>query len=179
MLLRRALYRWQMISVVVLPIWLAVGWAIFGGGGWGTLGLVLVVPIAFVVLGIVALLTNVRPTVRHERALSWIDVGVLTAWQLSIIATGFYGATATGFGVLAILLGIAAFWAAVWQLVTDGANRMKASMAEFERLAGEQQGGPASSSTGGATGTSNPGVRRPPFDDGSDDVIIIHEVRED
>ncbi|WP_157377049.1 hypothetical protein [Agromyces sp. Root1464] len=179
MLLRRALYRWQMISVVVLPIWLAVGWAIFGGGGWGTLGLVLVVPIAFVVLGIVALLTNVRPTVRHERALSWIDVGVLTAWQLSIIATGFYGATATGFGVLAILLGIAAFWVAVWQLVTDGANRMKASMAEFERLAGEQPGSSNGGSTSGAQGAAGPGARRPPFDDGSDDVIIIHEVRED
>jgi hypothetical protein len=168
-----------MIAVVVLPIWLAVGWAIFGGGGWGTLGLVLVVPIAFVVLGVVALLTNVRPTVRHERALSWIDVGVLSAWQLSIIGTGFYGATATGFGVLAILLGIAAFWVAVWQLVTDGAGRMKASMAEFERLAAEQPAASAGGSTGGAQGSAGPGSRRPPFDDGSDDVIVIHEVRED
>jgi hypothetical protein len=168
-----------MIAVVVLPIWLAVGWAIFGGGGWGTLGLVLVVPIAFVVLGVVALLTNVRPTVRHERALSWIDVGVLTAWQLSIIGTGFYGTTATGFGVLAILLGIAAFWVAVWQLVTDGANRMKASMAEFERLAGEQPSSSTGGSAAGAQGAAGSGARRPPFDDGSDDVIIIHEVRED
>ncbi|MGW9629206.1 hypothetical protein ACWGST_00730 [Agromyces sp. NPDC055520] len=173
MLLRRALYRWQLISIVVLPVWLAVGWAIFGGGGWGTLGLVIVVPVAFIVLGVVALLTNVRPTVRRERALSWIDVGVLTAWQLSIIGTGFYGASATTFGVLAILLAIAAFWVALWQLVTDGASRMKASMAEFERLAGEQQGGAA-----GANGQAGPGARRPPFDDGGDDVIIIHEVRE-
>ncbi|WP_157005949.1 MFS transporter [Agromyces laixinhei] len=182
MLLRRALYRWQMIAVVVLPVWLAVGWAVFGGGGWGTLGLVIVVPVAFVVLGVVVLLTNVRPTVRHERALSWIDVGVLTAWQLAIIGTGFYGASATLFGVLAILLGIAAFWVAVWQLVTDGANRMKASMAEFERLAGQQQGGAASGASPGSTGRkpgpAGPGVRRPPFDDGGDDVIIIHETRD-
>ncbi|MFB9309480.1 hypothetical protein ACFFRL_09760 [Agromyces hippuratus] len=179
MLLRRALYRWQMIAIIVLPVWLAVGWAIFGGGGWGTLGLVIVVPIAFIVLGIVALITNVRPTVRQERALSWIDVGVLTAWHLSIIGTGFYGPTATGFGVLAILLGIAAFWVAVWQLVTDGANRMKASMAEFERLAGEQPGASATGGPVGSAGATGPGARRPPFDDGSDDVIIIHEVRED
>jgi len=125
-----------------------------------------------------ALLTNVRPTVRQERALSWTDVGVLSAWQLSIIGTGFYGASATAFGVLAILLGIAAFWVAVWQLVTDGANRMQASMAEFERLAAEQPGAPASGASGGAAGSAGPGVRRPPFDDGGDDVIIIHEVRE-
>ncbi|WP_143231347.1 hypothetical protein [Agromyces cerinus] len=168
-----------MIAIIVLPVWLAVGWAIFGGGGWGTLGLVIVVPVAFIVLGIVALITNVRPTVRQERALSWIDVGVLTAWHLSIIGTGFYGATATGFGVLAILLGIAAFWVAVWQLVTDGANRMKASMEEFERLAGAQSGTATGGAPGGSAGTAGPGVRRPPFDDGGDDVIIIHEVRED
>jgi len=110
--------------------------------------------------------------------LSWTDVGVLSAWQLSIIGTGFYGASATAFGVLAILLGIAAFWVAVWQLVTDGANRMQASMAEFERLAAEQPGAPASGASGGAAGSAGPGVRRPPFDDGGDDVIIIHEVRE-
>ncbi|AWB95764.1 hypothetical protein DCE93_08895 [Agromyces badenianii] len=174
MLLRRALYRWQMIAVVVLPIWLAVGWALFGRGGWGTLGLVIVVPVAFVVLGVVALLVGVRPTVRQERALSWVDVGVLTAWQLSIVATGFYGASATLFGVLAILLAIAAFWVAVWQLVTDGANRVKASMAEFERLAAEPPG-PSSS---GPPPRSDLGLRRPPFDDGGDDVIIIHEVRD-
>jgi hypothetical protein len=179
MLLRRALYRWQMIAVVVLPVWLAVGWAVFGGGGWGTLGLVIVVPVAFLVLGVVALLTNVRPTVREQRALSWTDVGVLTAWQLSIIGTGFYGATATGFGVLAILLGIAAFWVAVWQLVTDGANRMKATMAEFERVAGQPAGSSTGSASTGPAGASGPGVRRPPYDDGGDDVIIIHEVRED
>ncbi|WP_156891279.1 hypothetical protein [Agromyces subbeticus] len=178
MLLRRALYRWQMIAVVVLPVWLAVGWAVFGAGGWGTLGLVIVVPVAFVVLGIVALLVGIRPTVRQQRAVSWTDAGVLTAWHLSIIATGFYGASATLFGVLAILLAIAAFWIAVWQLVTDGANRVKASMAEFERLAAERPQASSGSGSGSSNGAPAPGARRPPFDDGGDDVIIIHEVRE-
>lgn len=174
MLVRRVFQRWQMMAVVVLPVWLAVGWAIFGRGGWGTLGLVIVVPVAFLLLGIVALLVSVRPTVRQQRAVSWTDVGVLSAWHLAIIATGFYGASASLFGVLAILLAIAAFWLAVWQLVTDGANRVKASMAEFERLAAEHQGGGQSA----AAGPTTPGARRPPFDDGGDDVIIVHEVRE-
>ena len=77
MLIRRAFFRWQYLAIVVLPVWLAIGWAIFGGGGWGTLGLVLVVPLTVITLGVVALLMSVRPTVREQRALSWTDVGVL------------------------------------------------------------------------------------------------------
>jgi hypothetical protein len=169
MLIRRAFRRWQYIAVVALPVWLAVGWAIFGGGGWGTLGLVFAVPIAFIALGVVALLVNVRPTVREERAVSWVDVGVIGAWHAAIIGTGVYGASATLFGVFAILLAIAAFWLAIWQLVGDGARRVQASMAEFERLAAQQQAPGVRPDAGSA--------RRPP-DDGGDDVIIIHEVRD-
>lgn len=170
MLIRRAFYRWQFIAVVALPVWLAVGWAIFGGGGWGTLGLVVVVPVGFIALGIVALLTSLRPTVREQRATSWPDLGIIGAWHAATIATGFYGTTATLFAVLAILLAIAAFWVAVWQLVHDGARRVQASMAEFERLATQQ---PGATSRSDAAGT-----RRPPHDDGDDEVIIVREVRD-
>ncbi|MFF2495070.1 hypothetical protein [Agromyces sp. NPDC058064] len=170
MLIRRLFYRWQFIAIVALPVWLLVGWAIFGSGGWGTLGLVIVVPVAFLALGVVALLVNARPTVRSERAVSWTDVGVIGAWHAALIATGFYTAGATFFGILAIIAAIAAFWVSLWQLVKDGAKRMNASMAEFERLAAEQQGGMPRQDA--------PGTRRPPFDDGDDDVIIIHEVRD-
>lgn len=169
MLIRRAFRRWQYVAVVVLPVWLAVGWAIFGGGGWGTLGLVFAVPIAFIAIGVVALIVNVRPTVREERAVSWIDVGVIGAWHAAIVGSGFYGASASTFGVLAILLAIAAFWVAIWQLVGDGARRVQASMAEFERLAAQ----PPSSGTRPDAGSA----RRPPGD-GDDDVIIVHEVRD-
>ena len=55
MLIRQAFFRWLVAAVLVLPIWLAVGWAVFGGGGWGTLGLIIAVPVAFIALGIVAL----------------------------------------------------------------------------------------------------------------------------
>jgi hypothetical protein len=173
MLIRRAFRRWLYIAVVALPVWLAVGWAIFGGGGWGTLGLVLVVPIAFIALGVVALLTSVRPTVREERAVSWVDVGVLGTWHVALIATGFYGASAGLFAVFAVLLALAAFWVAIWQLVSDGARRVQASMTEFERLAAQQQapgGRPDSGPSGRAPG------RSPGDDDG--DVIIVHEVRD-
>lgn len=176
MFLRRAFFGWLGPAAIVLPVWLAVGWAVFGGGGWGTLGLVVVVPVSAVALAIVALLVRVRPAVRAERAASWIDVGVIGAWHASIIGIGFYGASATIFGVLAILLGVAAFWVAVWQLVTDGARRVQATMNEFERLAAQQTGaaGLRPDSSGGTTG------RRPPFDDrdGDGDVIIVPEVRD-
>lgn len=172
MLIRRVFLRWLVAAAVVLPIWLAVGWAIFGGGGWGTLGLVITVPVAFIALGIVALLVWARPTVRAERAVSWTDVAVIGAWHLSIIGIGFYGASAGLFGVLAILLAIAAFWAAIWQLVSDGARRVQATMTEFERLAAEQSNRAAPDAAGGTT------PRRPPFGDDDGDVIIVHEVRE-
>ena len=175
MLIRRAFLRWLVAAVVVLPIWLAVGWAIFGGGGWGTLGLIITVPIAFIALGIIALLVWARPTVRAERAVSWTDVGVIGAWHASIIGIGFYGQGSTFFGVAAILLAIAAFWVAIWQLVSDGARRMQATMSEFERLAAQQAGSPLPPDARGEMP-----VRRPPFDDGDGDgeVIIVREVRD-
>lgn len=173
MLIRRAFLRWLVAAAVVLPIWLAVGWAVFGGGGWGTLGLVLTVPIAFIALGVIALLVWARPTVRAERAVSWTDVGVIGAWHLSIIGIGFYGQGATIFSVLAILLAIAAFWVALWQLVSDGARRMQATMSEFERLASQQAG-----STMPPDAQGEMPVRRPPFDDGDGEVIIVREVRD-
>jgi len=168
MLIRRLFYRWQFIAIIALPVWLLVGWAIFGSGGWGTLGLVIVVPIAFLTLGVVALLVNARPTVRRERAVSWTDVAVLGLWHAAIIGTGFYTGS-TWFGLLAVVGAIAAFWVVLWQLVRDGARRMNATMAEFERVAGQQQGGSTAADAAG---------RRPPFDDGDGDVIIIHEVRD-
>ena len=172
MLIRRAFLRWLVAAVVVLPVWLGVGWLIYGGGGWGTLGLIITVPVAFISLGIIALIVWARPTVRAERAVSWTDVGVVGAWHLSIIGVGFYGEGATIFSVLAILLAIAAFWSSIWQLVSDGARRVQASMAEFERLAAQQSGAYGPDAAGGTS------TRRPPHDDGGDDVIIIHEVRD-
>lgn len=167
MLIRRAFLWWLVAAAVVLPIWLGVGWIVFGGGGWGTLGLVITVPVTFIGLAVVALLIRVRPTVRAERAASWTDVGVVGALHAAVIGIGFYGDSGAFFGVMAILLAIAAFWAAVWQLVTDGARRMQATMVEFERLAAQQ------------TGTSQgPDAASRPFIRGDEEIIVIEERRE-
>lgn len=169
MLLRRLFYRWLFLAAVVLPLWLVIGWAVFGAGGWGTLGLVITVPTTFLSVLVIALLVNARPTVRAERAVSWLDIGVLGVWQLAVIGTGFYGATGAVFGVLAVVGAVIAFWVVIWQLVADGSRRMRASMEEFERQAAAQQR---------AAGGPDASQRPRPFDDGDGDVIIVHEVRD-
>lgn len=163
MLIRRGFHWWLIAAAVVLPIWLGVGWIAFGQGGWGTLGLVVTVPIAFITLAAIALLVRIRPTVRAERAASWIDVGVVGALHAAVIGIGFYGDTGAFFGVMAILLAVTAFWTSVWQFVRDGAKRMQATMAEFERLAAQQ------------SGQSRPDAASRPFTRREEEIIIIEE----
>ena len=172
MLLRRLFYRWQFIAVIALPIWLLVGWAVFGSGGWGTLGLALVVPVAFIALGIIALLVNARPTVRAERA----DVvdrcrGARRLARSRSSARASTAPVGARFAVFAVMLAIAAFWVALWQLISDGAKRMQASMDEFERLAAQQPGAPA------APGAASPSTRSARGDDDGE-IIVVREVRD-
>ncbi|GAA4366087.1 hypothetical protein [Agromyces bauzanensis] len=166
MLIRRAFLWWLVAAAVVLPIWLGVGWVTFGRGGWGTLGLVITVPITFITLAVVALLVRIRPTVRADRAASWMDVGVVGALHAAVIGIGFYGDSGAFFGVMAILLAIVAFWSSVWQLISDGAKRMEATMVEFERLAAEQ------------TGQGSGDTASRPFTRVDEEIIVIQERTE-
>jgi hypothetical protein len=168
MVIRRVFYRWQFLAAILLPVWLLIGWAIYGSGsGWGIVALLLVVPIAFFSLGVVALIIAARPDVRAAKAVSWIDVAVLTVWHGLIIATGFYGPGATTFAVLAIVGAIAAFWISIWQLFGDSARRVRATMSEFERLAAQQQR---------AQMGSDPGSR--PYESVDEEIIVIQERTE-
>jgi hypothetical protein len=129
MFVRRAFYYEQFIAAIVLPVWLLVGWSIFGSGGWGLFGLVLACPIAFVALITIALLNYARTSVRRAKAVSWRDVAVLTAWHLSIVGIGFFGFGGAWFAVAAVILAIVAFWVAVWALLTDTRKRVAAAFA--------------------------------------------------
>ncbi len=169
MLLRKVFYRWQFIAAFVLPAWLFVGWGIWGESAWGILGLLIAAPASFLSLIVVAGVTAARATARQERAVSWIDVGIMTAWHLALIGVGFSGPTAGTFAVFAVLLALVAFWSAVWQLLRDSARRAQATFAEFERQA---QMPPQA---GARPQQPSTGPRRGP-DDG--DVIIVHEVRD-
>lgn len=180
MLVRRIFYRWQFIAIIAVPAWLFIGQIIFGESAWGVIGMLVAAPVTFIALGIIALLVSMRPTVRSERAVSWIDVGVLGAWHAAIIAAGFAGPGSATFALLALALALAAFWVSVWQLVRDGARRMSATMSEYERAAhdaaGAASGASAHSHTQAPHGQTRGATK--PRTEGDDDVIIIHERRD-
>jgi hypothetical protein len=165
--IRRAFYRWQFVAAVVLPVWLLIGYAIFGSSGWGVIGLMFAAPVAFITLGVVALIVAARPDVRMAKAVDWADAAVLGTWHLLIIAAGFYGPTGVTFAVLSMLGAIAAFWYAVWRLLGEGARRVRATMAEYERIV-----------AAGSAGGDDPGGARGPRAADAGEVIVIHEERD-
>lgn len=118
MWLREAFFRWLVPAAFLLPLWLFVGWAIFGQNAWSLLWVLLMaMPTVFVGQLILTLLTRSRPSVRAERAVSWWDVAGFTVWHVLTIAVGLF--VDGGFGWLltgAILAAIALFWLQLWQL---------------------------------------------------------------
>ncbi|THG31735.1 hypothetical protein [Naasia lichenicola] len=135
MLVRKAFYWWQLASVVVLPVWILVGWAVFGSSTSSFLGVALTAPFLVVALLVVTGLLLARRSVRTTRALSFLDVGVLAAWHAMIIGLGFFGATAELFGVLSIAAGIVAFWAIAWQIFDEARKRVRAVFETIDRTA--------------------------------------------
>jgi len=129
----RGIYRWQLLAIFALPLWLVVGWSIFGHGGWGIIGLFLAVPITAVSLALVTFLTRIRPSVRVERTLSWRDLPALALWHGSLFGLGFYGSTGMLFVLLGLLGALCSFWFAVRALVHDGGRRMSDTVAEHRR----------------------------------------------
>ncbi|MFU8947056.1 hypothetical protein ACLRGF_10020 [Mycetocola zhadangensis] len=162
MIVRRTFRTWMFIASVALPIWPLIGWGIFGGGGWEFLGLVIAMPILFVVLLAVSALIYVRPTVRREKAVAWWDVAILTLWHALIVGFGLFGPNTSTFAVLGVLTGIVAFWYVVWAFFTDATKRAKETLAEFEQMA------------------TAPSQRRvPPAGMTNENVIIVQENPED
>jgi hypothetical protein len=160
---RKAFYWWLFPSAVLLPAWLLIGWAIFGTGGWTFVGLLVVCPILFVAQLAVGGIMMARKSVRDSRAVSWYDVGLLAAWHLAIVFFGlFIPGVSSWLAVLGILLGLAAFWVSLWELVTEARMRVQQTFEAYERAAQPQQ------------------VRRPEGGFADDaDIIVIEEHRDD
>ncbi|WP_309129138.1 MFS transporter permease [Microbacterium sp.] len=118
MWLRQAFFRWLLPAAFVLPLWMLVGWAIFGQSGWALLWVLLMaVPAVFFGQLILTLLTRSRPSVRAERALSWWDVAGFGLWHGLTIAVGFFIDGAFGWLLTgAIIAGVALIWLQLWQL---------------------------------------------------------------
>ncbi|MCU1443921.1 MAG: hypothetical protein JWQ59_2071 [Cryobacterium sp.] len=165
--MRKAFFYWQFAAVVVLPAWLVVGWPIFGAGGWKVLGVFFGAVLLGLGLLVVSLLLYARKGVRASRAVSWPDVGVLAVWHALIIAVGFYAEVAPLLSILVILVGVGAFWLAVWELYSAARRRVRAVIEEIE-LAAQ----PESLQRPQAPGQPLSGAhRRPP-------VIVIPEKRD-
>ena len=118
MLLRRAFFRWLLPAAFLLPLWMIVGWAIFGQSGWGLLWvLVMAVPSVFAAQLVLTLLTRSRPSVRAERAVSWWDVLGFTVWHgLTIAVACFIEGAFPWLLTGAIVAVLALFWLQLWQL---------------------------------------------------------------
>ena len=121
MMIRRAFYYWQFIAVIVLPLWVLIARGIYGSSvGWDFVLFLILCPILAVVLLAIAGLTTARKSVRSSKSVSWIDAGFVDA--------SFPAA-------LIVIVAIAAFWIALWQLVTETRNRFTSLVEGFEREA--------------------------------------------
>src|SRR6218665_3834724 len=129
----RGIYRWQFLAIFALPLWLVVGWGIFGHGGWGLIGLFFAAPVSSDSPALVPFPSRIRPSVRAERTLSWRYLPALALWHGLLLGLGFYGSTGMLFVLLGILGALCSFWLAVRALVHDGGRRMSDTVAEHRR----------------------------------------------
>ena len=66
---------------------------------------------------------------RTDRALGWLDTGILLGWHASIVAFALLDWPALA--ALVVVIGVAAFWVAVWQLVTETGRRVRTAVRDF------------------------------------------------
>ena len=90
MALRRGFYRWLIPAAFVLPLWLFVGWIVFGANPLSLLWVLLSAPIVLIGQLILTLLVRARPTARAEQAVSWTDLALIGGWNVLIVALGIF-----------------------------------------------------------------------------------------
>lgn len=115
--MRQAFFRWLIPAAFVLPLWLFIGWIVFGANPLALLWVLLSAPIVLIGQLVLTLLVRARGTVRADRAVSWTDLGVLGAWHVLIVALGVFD---SGWWwplfALTVAVGIAALWTSLAQL---------------------------------------------------------------
>jgi hypothetical protein len=128
MMLRRAAWYWQFAAALVLPLWVLTGYALWGAGTAGFLGVAILAPLTVVAtLGLAALLTA-RRSVRATRLLGWADAALLAAFSLAVIGAGFFGPATTWFGLLAVAALLGGYWLAATELVRELRTRMRSTL---------------------------------------------------
>ncbi|RFA08714.1 hypothetical protein B7R54_05335 [Subtercola boreus] len=135
MFVRRAFYYWQVAAVVVLPLWVLIGWSVFGGQVWQFLIVMLSCGVLALAMAAVALLTFARKQVRLTRTVSWQDMLVVALWQVSIIAVGFFFPAGSIIAVASVVLGLVAFWSSIAQLLGETRKRVQGVFDTFQYAA--------------------------------------------
>ncbi|MGT2426588.1 hypothetical protein [Amnibacterium kyonggiense] len=133
MALRRVFFAWQFAAAAVLPLWLLLGYAVFGSSVGGFLSVVLLAPIVLVVELALAALFTARAQVRRARALDLPAVGVLAAFQVGVVGVGLFGPATAWFGLLAAVAAIGGFWLGGTLLARDVRARVRETMTAFGR----------------------------------------------
>ncbi len=161
MWLRQAFFRWLVPAAFVLPLWLFVGWIVFGASPWALLWVLVSAPLVFVGQLVLTLLVRARGTVRADRAVSGTDAAVIGSWHALIVALGVFD-SGWWWPVLAVTVAVggAALWTSLWQLWREA--RPSAVFARFDgydaRLTGRST--PAPESDAGVIVVEE--TRRPP-----------------
>ncbi len=141
MWLRRAFYFAQFAAVVALPGWIVVARAIAPSSlGAQDIIVFLSWPLLAVALAAVLGITWGRKAVRTTRTVSWLDVAVLSSWYAVAIAYGAFIAAASrlGSGLLGgvlVIVSLAAFWSAIWQLIRAARRAVETVFASLDRSA--------------------------------------------
>ncbi len=139
MLYRRLVFAWQFPAALVLPVWLFLGRGILSEGlGGQTVALVFLAPALAIAMLATAGIITARRSARTARAVSWQDAALLTAWHVAILALGIpllpelWSNLAAAF---VLMLGLAAFWFGVYELVTETRRRVRGLVANWEQQA--------------------------------------------
>ena len=130
MIIRRALYFAQFGAALILPLWIFVARGIVTNDtGWDTLAYVILCPVLFVVMIGISAIVTARKSVRSARAVSWIDVAAQLLLYAALITAGFV--TTIAFLVIAVVILVAFFWVAVWELVRETRARFQGFVDEI------------------------------------------------
>lgn len=129
--IRRAAFLWQFAAIVVLPLWLVTGYAIWGRGLGGFLGISLLAPLLAVGQLALAVLFTARAAVRRVRMLGLADTGVVAVVTVAVAGIGLFTPATAWFGVLALAGVLGGLWLGGRELAADIRIRMRGALADF------------------------------------------------
>ena len=117
MALRSGFFRWLIPAAFVLPLWLFIGWIVFGANPLSLLWVLLSAPIVLIGQLILTLLVRARPTARTEQAVSWTDLALIGGWNVLIVALGVFSNPWWWLVLgITVAVGIALLWTQLWEL---------------------------------------------------------------